>query len=247
MTKKIGSVLVALVFAIWLMWIGQEWVLATLGVSWTIADRGQWGDTFGALNALVSALAFSAVLYTLWSQQQQISNAQIDQHKQRFDDTFFRLLSLQREVRKEARYTLNGKAEEGEKALQAAADDASIHLRNMQDKTNREKIVELYSKSIYRKAEAVLGPYFRLIYTTLKRIDEDRVLSEAEKIVYANLLRGQLGSPEVALLALNGLLPESKDLSVYLNRFRMLKYLTIQPVRDCVKPHYEPTAFEARD
>ncbi len=89
--------------------------------------------------------------------------------------------------------------------------------------------------------------YFRLIYTILKRIDRDSVLSDAEKIAYANLLRGQLGSPEVNLLALNGLTPASKDLADFLNRFRMLKYLTDDLIRELVAPHYSREAFEGRD
>lgn len=79
------------------------------GSAWEAAAIGQWGDSFGALNALFSALAFVAVLYTLRQQQKQIDEAALDQHMQRFERTFYELLRLLREARDavEFRYSDN--------------------------------------------------------------------------------------------------------------------------------------------
>jgi len=79
-------------------------------VGGNIEQAGQWGDTFGAINALFGGLAFSGVLATLLiqqreltKQQEQIQSAELQQHLQRFDSTFFQLLMLLRDLRKEVR------------------------------------------------------------------------------------------------------------------------------------------------
>ena len=74
------------------------------GSTWQASTIGQWGDSFGALNALFSALAFVAVLYTLRQQQKQIDEAALDQHLQRFERTFYELLRLLREARDDVEF-----------------------------------------------------------------------------------------------------------------------------------------------
>lgn len=242
-------------FCLWVIWFLHPFLAKRMLIPWGPEVVGQWGDSFGALNALMSTLAFAAVFFTLRLQQRQINDAQRDQHLQRFDDTFFRLLTLLREVRSELRFTRNTvekpKEAIGARALRDAANDATWYLidgtpvdRNL----TREEIAAIYGEQVYKRGETGLGPYFRLVYTILRRVDSDQHLSESEKITYANLLRGQLGSPEIALLALNGLAPISKDLSHYLTKYRMLRYLPMTKViGQHIEPHYEPAAFQPRN
>ncbi|MGO4641700.1 putative phage abortive infection protein [Mesorhizobium sp. 2RAF45] len=249
----IAAITVVLVVA-WGLWAAQFWALPMLfDAVPDLPSRGQWGDSFGALNALFSAFAFSAVLITLWIQQRQINDAQRDQHRQRFDETFFKLLALLRDVRSELRYTPSSYEKpitmEGAQALQGAASDARYYLlakKPVDRDFSAIEIGNIYSSNVHKRSEAGLGPYFRLIYTLLKRIDSETVLSADEKVAYSNLLRGQLGSPEIELLALNGLTRESKDLATYLGRFRMLKYMTAGPIRSHVERCYPPEAFAPR-
>lgn len=252
--KTIIAIIVILMI-VWGAWAAQYWLwLPAWGEVPPLAERGAWGDTFGALNALFSAFAFSAVLLTLWVQQRQINDAQHDLHRQRFDDSFFRLLTLLREVRSELRYTRTTLKKPltttGARALRGAFEDARHHLigkRPVDRDLTRTEVANIYASNVHKQSEAYLGPYFRLIYTILRKIDADPYLSEKEKISYGNLLRGQLGSPEIGLLALNGLTKDSKDLTRYLNRFRMLRYLPPSPIRTCVESWYEPSAFEPRN
>ncbi|MBZ9648640.1 putative phage abortive infection protein, partial [Sphingobium sp. 3R8] len=48
-----------------------------------------------------------------------------------------------------------------------------------------------------------MSPYFRIIYTILYRIKSDKYLIDKEKFQYSNLLRSQLTSRELTVLALN--------------------------------------------
>ena len=69
-------------------------------------ESGPWGDTFGALNTLFGAIGFITVAFTLVAQrtalalqQQEFAETRRDQHVQRFEETFFELLGLMRELR----------------------------------------------------------------------------------------------------------------------------------------------------
>lgn len=252
--RSVRNVLLGVV-VLWIVWFLHPFLAKRMLIPWHAETVGQWGDTFGALNALMSTLAFCAVFYTIHLQQRQIDEAQRDQHRQKFDDSFFRLLALLRDIRSELRFTRrtveNPKEETGVKALRDAANEATRYLAQellVRRELSREEIAEIYAKHVHERGESGLGPYFRLIYTILKRIDSDEHLPESEKIAYANLLRGQLSSPEVSLLALNALTPASKDLAAYLTKYRMLRYLPRNVgAWQFIEPQYEPRAFEARN
>jgi hypothetical protein len=84
-------------------------------------SRGQFGDMFGAVNALFSGLAFATIVITLWQQRIdlrlqkvalaasqadiQIQNATLEEQnvtlkRQRFESTFFNMLSIHFEILK---------------------------------------------------------------------------------------------------------------------------------------------------
>lgn len=111
----------------------------------------------------------------------------------------------------------------------------------------KERLSEVYLKRIHGRFESTFGPYFRLIYTILSRIKEDKVLSPGDKNRYANLLRSQLTSYEISLIAINGLAPLAKDLSALLTEFRLLKYLPNGTLRRTLETVYDQQAFAARD
>lgn len=120
-------------FCLWLVWALHPLLAKRMKIPWDAATVGQWGDAFGALNALFSALAFVAVLVTLKQQrddvarqlgqqrddlarqQRQITANEHDQHLQRFERTFYELLRLLREARNdvEFRYSDNYFADGG--------------------------------------------------------------------------------------------------------------------------------------
>lgn len=87
------------VVALWIVWFLHPFLARRMLIPWDAETVGQWGDTFGALNALMSTLAFCAVFYTIRLQQRQIDETQRDQHIQRFESSYFELLRLFREAR----------------------------------------------------------------------------------------------------------------------------------------------------
>ena len=59
--------IVGIFLAVTGLWIGSYWVVRYSFP--TMAERGQVGDTFGAVNALFSGLAFAGVLIAIWLQR----------------------------------------------------------------------------------------------------------------------------------------------------------------------------------
>lgn len=99
----------AAVFALW--WKGWDLIDKSINPSSSdienIAARGQFGDKFGAINALFAGFAFAGIIFTIFLQNREIHQSKRmleeqlkDSNKQRFDSTFFKLISLHNEITK---------------------------------------------------------------------------------------------------------------------------------------------------
>ncbi|MET3436329.1 hypothetical protein ABIC44_000991 [Sphingomonas sp. 1185] len=277
-TLFIYLALAALLAIAWLMWAHYGLDVAAWGLSSTtgvtVEKAGQWSDSFGAFNALVSALGFGAVLATLWFQAVSLKDQAKDQYRQRFETTFFELLRIMRELRSEIRFEhsaeyagaqsssrlirayavrgqmphVNDKAViySGYEAIKEAVKEIRFWINTSENGEAKELNI-IYNKKIHKLHEPTFSPYFRIIYTILFRLSKDKMLSQLEKAEFGNLLRSQLTSDEILLMATNGLSPVSKDFSNFIIEFRMLKYLTKNSLRTELERHYSPTAFQARD
>ncbi|GLK66386.1 hypothetical protein [Hansschlegelia plantiphila] len=89
---RIWIAIAAVVVAVWSAWaflLAKSFFkyAADFGdkgeLAWGMAERGQWGDSFGGLTALFSALGFSAIILTLYFQYQQIQHEQKESESQR--------------------------------------------------------------------------------------------------------------------------------------------------------------------
>lgn len=254
-----------LAVALWLLCAALPYLLPFLGFEWNPTDIGPWGDTFGALNAMFSALAFVAVLFTLTQQQKQIDDAATDQHLQRFERTFYELLRLLREARDAVEYRYSDQYEGGTRQLEKdyeakvfgteAFKRAQFEMafwvetwrENIQNPMASEDLGNLYTQRIHDRYESTFAPYYRLLYTTLLRIKTDPKLPTVDKHRYGNLLRSQLTSHEVAMCCYNGLAHVSGSFKQLLTEFRMIKYLPSEFGRETFSAHYDPIAFLGRD
>lgn len=279
--------LIFFTFILWGAWAGLIPIVEHLG--WSIGpDRlGQWGDSFGALNTLFGAFGFTAVILTLRMQSQTLRQQQEDQHRQRFDLTFFELLRLMRELQEKItfhyseRYQLARQKENtrkntskgiynrlnistqikytnhinftkatGHTAIESSVRELRFWVEKNKDEStslSKENLSDLYLNQVHNRSEATLGPYFRIIYTMLNRLREDKVLTPQEKARYGNLLRSQLTSLEITLAAFNGLAPVSKDFAALVTEFRLLKYMPEDTLREVFMRHYPAEAFNSRD
>lgn len=229
-----------------------------------MAKSGQWGDGFGALNALFAGLAFTGALAALFLQGQAAERQNKDIHRQRFESSYFELLSLLRETRREVRFrhstayrSAYGIAPTSSRAKMqtegAAFRTAMLEMRWLLRSTikagplTKKQLGRDYRAGIHNRFESTFGPYFRIVYTILRRVRDDKVLTHKEKIQYSNLLRSQLTSHELALAGFNGLMPQANDFSALLTEFHMLKYIPPSITRRALEQVYESEAFTPRN
>jgi hypothetical protein len=303
------------VMFLWLLWPLTTPLLATWAGAIEVggeangrtATIGAWGDSFGGFNALFAALGFGGVASTLYLQYRSHEREKVERHLSRFEDNFFRLIDLMRDLRNGLHFQCNEDAEKknthdevlflsdlfsaakisnlnskvgsvkissgvgGEeeidqikKELRLGGDELFIvkghdairlaytEISRLIFKKSSGKIVrkrtisQQYDHSIRNKFEWCFSPYFRIIYTILRRISDDGVMDEKSKAYYANILRSQLTSYEVGLLAFNSTSDHSKDLYELLVEFRMLKYFP-ENKRKVLGNVFPEEAFAARD
>ncbi len=255
-------------FAIALFWI--FWAIFFSGISkWAglsgnIDDAGNWGDAFGGFSALLSAFGFVGIYYTINLQIETNKSQQIDQHLQRFENTFFNLINLLRELRSELNYetssfypkefgdSLKTKSEvSGMMALKLAYADISMQIKKHLDENGeiitKKEVSSFYLRSVFTRYDHCFAPYFRMVYTILQKINSDKFLSDDSKYYYARILRAQLSTQEVGILAYNSCAKISKDLFDLILYFRMLKYFPANFVKVALQQIYPAEAFASRD
>lgn len=170
---------------------------------------GQFGDSFGAVNALVSALAFAGVIASLWLQRKEYEaqrddlKLQYDESKlrreesrqqnqtlklQRFENTFFNMMQLQQQIVNDLH--LEVPVSLGRRGNLASASSMPI----MRVINGREVIQYIYKKvktiievqglNGYADVEHrdLLDHYFRHLYTILRYVDESKAFEVDGKL-----------------------------------------------------------------
>ncbi|OPH84440.1 putative phage abortive infection protein [Nitrobacter vulgaris] len=230
---------VGIIFGGWVIY-----VMVRATITWDVHSIGEFGDSFGVLNALFAAGAFIAVLFSLKSQSDEL-------HRQRFEASYFELLALLRELRKQAVIFQPGAYQpdvRGEAAIIKIYNAMHVMAKQIapQRKVEKEQWANWYDQTCQFDGSNTLGPYFRVMYSMLQRVSEDKILTSAEKVRYGNLLRGQLSTYEIGIVGWNGLTDGSNDFAKYVEEFRLLKYLNDPDLRGVFGQYYQPPAFEGR-
>ena len=75
-----------------MVWLGYAYYFAFQNPSWLrpgfyLAERGQFGDSFGALNALFTGLAFVGLVATFWHERERAAKSDRQLEKERADAT----------------------------------------------------------------------------------------------------------------------------------------------------------------
>jgi hypothetical protein len=224
-----------------------------------LAKAGSWGDSFGAFNSLVTMVGSVAIVATLLQQSKAIAIQERETHKDRFEASFFQLVSLLRELRSEITFShskdylanhkpLIGREYTGVEAVLAALVESVWYHKKLMDTgpLSPKDIAKVYYNSVHRRYEYTFSPYFRLIYTILRKIYSEKSLSVTEREQYGNILRSQLTSRELHLIAYNGMHSVSKDLLGYVSHFHLFKYFQSNDASRRIRGYLPNNAFESR-
>lgn len=255
-------------------------IIVSWVVSWCLIDkfvpigeRGVFGDKFGAINSLFSGLAFAGLIVTLLfqkeelklqreelretrkeleSQRKEFEEQNKTMKRQRFENTFFNMLSLQNEIvtnlSYECRETKWSQSEQGYEEIINKYSSREvfeilyeyrgiiIHIgvgsKNLGIKNVlKEDIKLLYSKKEVRAVISRFDHCFRHLYHIFKYINESDLIEDKERYEYASMVRSQLSDYELVMLFYNCL--AQKDNGVEENKFKSLieKYAIFNNLR----------------
>lgn len=229
--------------------------------------RGTFGDQFGAVNALFSGLAFTGLIYTIILQRRDLEiqrhdlklqreeialnrkemeeqTAEFEKQNetlkiQRFENTFFNMLSQFQEVVNSlyVKYKRNSEDLEalGREVFRASFERMPIYVdipsgnREYQRIYGMVNVIENTGMEGYCKADVptYFDHYFRLLYRILKFVkDTPLITTFDEEYEYTSMLRAVLSRYELVWLYYNGLSDYGNEkLKPLIERYAMLKSL----------------------
>lgn len=223
-------------------------VIAMWGFSWwginkfidEPTNQGTFGDMFGAVNALFSGLAFAGLIVTLLYQKEELKLQREElaqtreelkgqreefeeqnktMKRQRFENTFFNMLSLQQDIvanisfdevktifdfdthtQDEQRTSYNGRSLFREMYLNLKV---SIDKKQFYQGVKSAIQANNYSAYSYISATTRFDHYFRHLYRIFKYVDTSDLIPDDERYEYACIVRSQLSDYELVMLFYN--------------------------------------------
>ena len=229
-------------------------VLAAWGLSWWLihknidcsTERGTFGDMFGAVNALFSGLAFAGLIVTLLYQKEELKLQREElaqtreelkgqreefeeqnktMKRQRFENTFFNMLSLQQEIVANLSYEYYASPNIRphnipEEIFYRGVPKGQFHGREVFEGIYKHAVIEYngirYVDGIYKllsnsgyaiysniSITTRFDHYFRHLYRIVKYVDSSDLISDDERYEYACIARSQLSDYELVMLFYN--------------------------------------------
>lgn len=196
------------------------------GLSFDSTDFGIFGDYVGGVIGTIVAIYGAFYVYQTYRQQENQSTLQ------QFENTFFQLLSQQRDIIKNLKGKIGTKDYLGYEYLHALHEELMVpmedpEISNLTKKNLRYKVNDFYTE-LFREHTYQLGHYFRHIYHILKYI-ETSFIEEERKKGYADFLQAQMTTDELYLLALNGVSEYGwKKARPLIDNYSLLENLSIE-------------------
>lgn len=222
--------------------------------------RGQFGDSFGALNALLTALTFGGLAFSIYLQVEEAKKRHAEDTarkardaEERVDSHFFQLTTSLRSMVQATQIYDTGvypiKASTG----RAAFETMFIHVIRERDMfgmyDSLAKTTAAYVK-IYDVHQAHLGPYFRLLYRICRYVDQAPI-TEGQKLMYMKIARAELSNPELSLMALGVFTPLGRNFKDLIDKYALLKHLSRRAIGKTtfttITEKFQHTAFTDAD
>lgn len=232
------------------------WAGSFFKVSGENSPEASFGDSFGAVNALISAFAFAGMIvafilqrYELRLQRRELK-AQRDEFSQqnntlrlqRFENTFFNMLELQQKIVNDLSADNVGFNNniKGRSFFRYAFEECEHHVELQPHKEDKimglHNVMEKYGFSHYDNyyTSTYFDHYFRHFYRILKFVDQNNWLGIDEQYKYTSMLRGILSRYELVWLFYNGLSENGRDkLKPLMEKYTMLKNLRVDLLAFC--------------
>lgn len=216
----------------------------------TNSERGSFGEIFGMINSLFSGLAFAGIIYTILLQRIELelqrdeiakSTAELEGQKlalnrQNFENKFFQLVNLHHQIVNEIHENWLHRSPPQYNDKREIFGNAAMLIYEYYTKATYnefsgiDRLVKIYQTEVYEKHRAVFGHYFRNLFHIVKFVAETPELNSIEKeedpnirYNYVKIIRAQLSSYEILLLAYNGLTYYGGPFRENINIYKLLK------------------------
>lgn len=222
--STVGKVIISFVFVgvivLWLSYPIWSYIYKGWFFNSKFIEMGVFGDSYGALNTLFSALAFTGIIASIYFQREELKATreelketrkemknQGDQFEaqtkalniQVFENTFFNMMKLHGDIVEGVEeFGDDGVIIKGRRAFKKICENCHDYRYRISGMNDFIVLYEYY----HNNNEASIGHYFRVLYQIIKFID-DSTLDEAKKKTYVNIIRAQLSTYELILLQLN--------------------------------------------
>lgn len=262
---------ILLVLFVFLLFFASLGFVCTHWTDWQ--TRGTFGDSFGALNALFSGLAFAGLIVTLIMQKeelgmqreelndakQELRQQSIEFKKQnktlnlqRFENTFFNMLNLQETITRNLNYDCSDGGDPFECDGRMVFN--KFYTYKMLDFEENIRGIGMYlqRKGLHQYSRVpdieVFDHYFRHLYRIFKFVNESPLIeTEEERYDYACIVRSQLSEYELLMLFYNSLQEENAKFKILIEKFAVFNNLRREKLasRDNVQL-YDDGAFSHR-
>ena len=242
---------------LWLTFLGIIflWGTSIIVLCWLFPDigvRGQFGDTFGAVNALFAGLAFAGIIFAIILQKKELElqrqelketrdeiRGQKEQlqaqdqtlQKQNFERSFFQLLSFHNELVNSlmAQTLTSQKKVEGRICFRVFLQSLSLHYKSYTDTSGQIKDdIDALKKFLFQYQPSI-NYYFGHLYNTVKFVDQHKFIKEFEdKKSYTNLIRAQLSRNELGLLFYDCLSDRGAEFKCLVEKYALLEDINFE-------------------
>ncbi len=217
--------------------------------------RGLFGDSWGGVNAIISAFAFAGVIVTLYLQNRDLNLQRKEMARQRdefekenetlkcqrFDNLFYNMLNLQQRIvdglhmkyHRPRAFPNNGEmANEELKGREVFRLLYEVKKGQYFDERDKElnglkSYITKYGIQAYNEYSytSIFDHYFRHLYKILQFVEKQEI-SRAKAYEYASFLRGTLSRYELVWIYYNGL--QYPKLKVLIEDFSLLKNIRVE-------------------
>ena len=272
-SDKSSFILAAIVFAVvvfavvWSWFHYHEHVFPFIGGGGKWEQKGQFGDSYGALNTLFSGLAFAVLIFTMFLQGRELSLQRQElqdtretlqeqsetMKQQRFENTFFQMLSLHNEILEglriqagQHRYhpdlvtsAINISSAEKRKVFEELYQFLGLAYRNAfinvgegfkNEFEEKDRMNVLYDQ-IYDSFNQVIGHYFRNLFRIFCLI-RDSGFDETTQQSYSKIVRAQLSDDELLFMFYNGLSKRGVNFKEHIEHYSLFDNLPKQRLID---------------
>ncbi|WP_160270695.1 putative phage abortive infection protein [Kosakonia sacchari] len=210
-----------------------------------IAYIGAFGDSFGWLTSLMSALAFWGVYRTLQLQmaeiervKKQVEEQSKKERQQSFENTFFNLTNTLQNIIGDMLFYDSKMQKDFEGRIVfvkyyeklhgdiSGKEILSLLDGNSEDVNRAKRILKRVSTSFFEKRTQYIGHYFRYFISTIGYI-ENGVIDDDDKKKYINIMKSQLSNYEMVIMFYYALTDSGANLKDAIERFTLFEYFPL--------------------